>query len=162
MRLPLALYRCAPNGHAFRAPTSFDGYGSLLLRSPRTGALVKADLITDPVFKEIERLLSALPEFERLPEIERGRAMQALFGATCDPDATGNQFVAGASPCCPVCDDCDVSFQSGIEPPEYADIDVPNVSHAGWYRLEPDDRKGVMKEALRIFLHPDDPWTTVP
>jgi hypothetical protein len=158
MRLPLSLYRCSANGHRFKAPDLLGGYGTRVLRSRTVGSIACVDAIQDPVFQELDRLFSDVPEFVRLAGDQRIKALWAVFGRTCDPDPSGSAYVVDGEPCCPDCGDCGVQFVESVEPPEYIEVDVPSVTHRNWDSLEPTAREAAVQAYLVEYLHPQPLW----
>jgi hypothetical protein len=154
MRLPLAAYRCVANGHSFRAPALLEGYGTHLLRSRTKDSVAIAETITDPAFSDLRTMLEEFPEFTQLSRMKQVEVLQSLFGLTCDPDAGGTRFMIDAEPCCPYCGDCNVVFVESIEPPEFAEVDIPNVTHDHWYSMSTASRKEIIQVGLTKHLRP--------
>ncbi|GIH07105.1 hypothetical protein Rhe02_51720 [Rhizocola hellebori] len=158
MRFQLATYRCDPNGHLFRAPTILGGHGVFLARSSGEGDLAYVDAVSDDAFGDLRSILRGIPTFMQLHELERGKVVQDLFSITCDYDSQGAPYVLNRDPCCIHCSDCNVRFIEATDPPEFVDIDVPEVSHGRWDSMSVTDRRTAIEQALNEYFIDRADW----
>jgi DNA-directed RNA polymerase subunit M/transcription elongation factor TFIIS len=148
MTFHLFKYICKRCGSVYKAPeVSADSYGEFLMRSP-TGETVHLDAMSDPVFAEVDALLKRLPCMQRKSPVQLAKIQRNVFGVACDPDSQGNRYSIEAKPICQTCGNKEPSYWEATEPPEFVDIDVPEVAHNGWGQLDELEKIEVLERSV--------------
>lgn len=150
MKLPVARFRCR-NGHEFDGPTLGGGYGQFVLRSA-SGSLVSVDAFDDPVFSEVNGMVSSLDAVAALNDARRGAVVRAAFAATIDADAGGHPFDFSMHPPCPECGTTTMDWFEVLEPPQQMEVDVAPATHEAWGRLDDEAKLDVIREAVSDAL----------
>lgn len=137
MKLVLVRYVCANCGSSFKAPElNPTSYGEFLLRSGTTGSLAYLDALGDSTYDEVEAILSENPLVQRRTATGRADLLRRIYGpVACDPDETGNPFVIGMHPVCPICRSQSMKEWETAEPLETVNIVISPVHHSTWNQL---------------------------
>jgi len=137
-------YTCV-NGHCFMVP-GLSLYGQGIMWSLGLGTPKYINLMDDPVYAEIHRMLKLFPEFQHNNEEENADILQKIFGVACDPDDDGSEFKLGATPKCPKCGSREMkSWDVSIEPKIW---DVLEITHNRWQKLSSGDKKDALYRRL--------------
>jgi hypothetical protein len=152
MKLHLFEYECRPENRRFTAPEIVGGYGVFLLRSEAEGHEAYVEALSDDAFAEAGRLVDESPRAGRLSEQRRAELTRAVFSVACDPAPDGTPYMIGRKPRCPFCGSHDVQFLHATEPPEFADLELPTVTHRKWASLSAEERRRLVDTALQRVL----------
>lgn len=147
IRYHLFEYECASCGHRFLAPARAT-HDVHTLRSEGLGTMVIVPMWDNPVLDEAHELFKKLDliEGESGPRITR--AFHDSLSAVCDPDTDGSPFVLGLKPRCPECGSANVPHFQSTDPPQFAEIDVPEATHREWDRLTSDQKQRRIAHAV--------------
>ena len=148
MKLHLFEYTCQPCHTHFKAPEVMpDSYGEFLMRS-ESGDTVFLNALEDPVYQEVDDILACLLSGQSVSAVKRASLLRKVFGVACDTDVQGYRYGINTSPLCPHCGSIHMEGWEATEPPEFVDLDLPQVSHCKWIALNPAEKALCLKQAL--------------
>lgn len=123
-------------------------YGEFLLRSGGNGEERYLNGLTDPVFQEVELLLSSENGLKDSNALERADILHSAFGVACDPSSDGSLFQIGKQPCCPHCGSCKIEYWELIEPPQMVEKKILHVTHDAWNALSYLEKERALRNKL--------------
>lgn len=146
VRYQLFEFLCDRCGGSFKAPHRvLDDVVSL--RSSGSGQLVVIST-SDPLFDELNSLVARSPLVHGRSERQVALATFAALAAAVDPDPEGWSYVVGGLPRCERCGAGEPTDWRSTEPPETAELEVPEARHSTWDRLTEDRRFDLVSEAV--------------
>ena len=140
MTVSIFEYRCRKCGEKFPAPHVV-GYGSLIMRSTGPGASALLRALDDPVYSEVDGLLCEMGAYSGKRDNERADILQTVFGAACDRDVDGSEFVVGAKPKCPYCGSRNMASWEPMAGDSDAKTSIPEITHETWARLTEEGKR---------------------
>jgi len=148
MKYHLYKYTCKSCKCEFKAPElGFDSYGEFLLRSS-SGETVYMNAMSDAVYQEVDELLKRQPVNQGVSAVKLADILRSVFGVACDDDYQGQRFSITAKPKCPACGCVESSYWVATEPPEYTNIDFPNVTHNEWLKLTESQKQKLISDSI--------------
>lgn len=148
MKFHLFKYTCQACGAIYKAPEiSSDSYGEFLMRSS-TGEVVHLNAMSDPAYAEVDELLKRLPDLQGKSPVQLAKIQRKIFGAACDTDSQGDRYSIEAKPICQSCGNPNPSYWEATEPPEFVELDMPEVTHNDWFRLDEAKKIKVLESCL--------------
>lgn len=148
MKFHLFKYTCKKCGAIYKAPElSFDSYGEFLMRSV-AGETVYLNAISDPVYDEVDKLLHELLNEKKFNSFQYANLLQTIFGVACDKDSKGNRYDIKNKPKCNNCRFQEPSYWEATEPPEFIELNIPEVEHNKWSELTKAEKLDILKKAI--------------
>lgn len=137
-------FTCGRCEFVYKASLAASRYGCLAFWDETGQYQAAVDVISDPLFAQVEEAVRKHPASQSVSARRRGEVVQRVVARLSDLAPSGTSYDPDAKPACPNCRAFWPTAWRSVEPPEISNVDLPLLGRLAWERRPRSEQQAVL------------------